>query len=165
MVTTGERMEPATKKIIVIFVVYFVTVGTIFFFLHNYMYAPNVNQGPVKIGQSTWNYRTLGATYGNFTVTILWMDRPLENVSATLYDADLKALQPTQITNSTGIITFIIDKDGEYYIKLEYWAYFKQGGIEIFKSWIMFIGQKGGDTVLMNLNLYPGQWPDKPEVG
>jgi len=127
-----------------------------------------------KMGVATFHFREYGK-FNEVMVNVTWLDKPLSNVSVTLFENEWTWAKggrmreiSVQVTNETGIAHFSIEKDGEYMLKLEYWAYFKQGGVEIVKNWILFTGKQGTDQhELLNIDIHmsPMKWPDEPEAG
>lgn len=89
---------------------------------------------------------------------------PLPNATVQLYYFNMTLID-TQVTNSSGVITFNPPSNGTYYIETTFWNYFKQGGVEIYHGWILFLGEPNSGTFVdFSISLGPAIWASSPQL-
>ena len=113
----------------------------------------------------TVDYRKLGAIW-LVKLNVTWNGEPLANVSLTILDSQLNRISENR-TGESGLCTYRSTVNGSYYLMVEYWAYFRQGGVEIFRKWfIVTLGtsEKESSSLTIPLQLSPEQWPLEPDV-
>ena len=113
----------------------------------------------------TIDYRKLGAV-GFVKLNVTWNGEPLANVTFAILDSQLNRIFENK-TDESGLCTYRSAVNGSYYLMVEYWAYFRQGGAEIFRKWFIVTldtFEKEPSSLTVPLQLSPEQWPLEPDV-
>jgi hypothetical protein len=122
------------------------------------VYPPCLTPEPTT---NPYDYRYFG---GLETVIIncTWIGHPLANVTARLYTSNLTLINEER-TSTNGLAIFNLTATDVFFVRLEYYAYFRAGGVEIYHRWLIFQGDSSSqDTFTLYLSLAPAIWPDEP---
>lgn len=150
-----------TGKRFFYYCVFFVLAYNLGFGVCAYQTLTALSQTQVKTEPTPYDYRHMGPL-GVVIINCTWIGHPLANVTARLYTSNL-TLVDEQVTNKSGLAAFTFPSVGTFFVRLEYHAYFKQGGVEIVHRWITVKGDPTSpDSFTLNWSIAPAIWPDEP---